>query len=133
MRLARSGNFRAALLIALLAGALGPRSARAAEPVSSVLTALFPKSDEVKGWQQQAAPKLFPGPQVFDYMDGAGEIPRSYGLNQLGSALYRKGAVTLEAAIFNLKSPEGAFGYASIRGFLDRSPTGADRTVQLDH
>lgn len=97
------------------------------------LTSFFPKSGEVEGWRLQAPPKLFPGPRVFDYMDGAGEIPRSYGLTQLGSALYKKGPITLEAAIFEMKSAEAAYGYASIRGFLDRSPSGKDRTVLLDH
>ena len=95
--------------------------------------ALFPKANEVPGWQLQAPPRLYRGTQVFDYMDGAGEIPRSYGLQELGSALYRKGRVTLEAAVFDMGAPSGAFGYFSERSFLDRSPTGKDRTVRLDH
>jgi hypothetical protein len=119
-----------ALAALLTAGAL---SSRAPAQGGTPLAALFPKSGEVRGWQLHAPAKLFPGARVFDYMNGAGEIPKSYGLNQVGSTLYRKGAGTLEAAIFDMKTPEGAYGYCSVRGFLDRSPSGGDRIVRLDH
>jgi hypothetical protein len=131
MRLASRRTLRSVLSAALFLTALVSAAVHAQEGLA--LLPFFPKSDEVTGWRLQGQPKLFPGPRVFDYMDGAGEIPRSYGLSQLGSVLYRKGTVTLEAAIFDMKSPAGAYGYASIRGFLDRSPTGKDRTVLLDH
>ncbi len=108
---------------------LAIQSARAQPPIQ----ALFPASNQVAGWVVQGPPKLYPGERVFDYMDGAGEIPRGYGLRQLGSARYRKGKATLEVAIFEMGRPADAFGYFSARSFLEHSPRSRDRQIPLDH
>lgn len=94
---------------------------------------LLPASDELKGWVQTGPPKTYAGQQLFDYMDGAGEIPRSYGFQELASGKYRNGGVTLEAAVFDMGSPANAFGYYSARSYLERSPGAKDRIVALDH
>jgi hypothetical protein len=118
----------AAVAAALLTGA-APRTLARKPP----LQARLPQSGQIPGWISTAAPRIFRGAQVFDYMDGAGEIPRSFGLVALASERYRKGAVTLEAAIFEMPSAQDAFGYFSARSFLERNPSGADRTIALDH
>src|SRR5579862_2127546 len=102
---------------------------------SGLLPGLFPRTNEVSGWALKDVPKLFSGNQVFDYMDGAGEIPRSYGLRQLGSAKYARGSVVLEVAIFDMGDADNAFGYYSARSFLEHSPRSKapERIIPLDH
>jgi hypothetical protein len=94
---------------------------------------LLPASGEVKGWTLAAAPKVYSGSGLFDYMDGAGEIPRSYGFRQLASGRYRSGATTIEAVVFDMGTPAEAFGYYSARAFLEHGPGASDRIVPLDH
>lgn len=94
---------------------------------------LFPPSGAVAGWSLTAEPRVYAGDQVFDYMDGAGELPRSGGLLEVGSAHYRGGSAVLEVAIFDMAASENAFGYYSVRSFLERSPHAKDRAIALDH
>lgn len=95
--------------------------------------ALFPKSNTVAGWTLQEGPKVYTGNQLFDYMDGAGEIPKSYDFRQLGSAKYQKGKFILEAAIFDMGAAADAFGYYSARSFLEHNPRAKERIIALDH
>jgi hypothetical protein len=101
----------------------------------AALSTLLPRSNEVPGWALKDEPKLYAGNQLFDYMDGAGEIPRSYGFQQLASAKYAQGGVVLEVAIFDMGQSENAFGYYSARSFLEHSPRSKapERIVALDH
>jgi hypothetical protein len=103
------------------------------QEAKTALRALFPPSNAVSGWTLKQEPKFFGSLQVFDYMDGAGEIPRSYDLRQLASARYSKGSVTLELVIFDLGKSENAFGYYSARSYLERSPTAHEQIIALDH
>lgn len=118
------------LLLCLLAvtGRAGAQANRAA-----VLKGLFPAASQTPGWTVKEGPKLFTGDQVFDYMDGAGEIPRSYGLRQLASTKYGQGKNVLEVAIFDMGRAEDAFGYYSARAFLERNPRSKEKAVMLDH
>lgn len=96
--------------------------------------ALFPKTNEIAGWSLKEAPKFFNNDRLFDYMDGAAEIPKSYAFTQLGTAKYQKAAnLVLEVAVFNMTKPEDAFGYYSARVFLEHSGKSKDRIVPLDH
>lgn len=116
------------LILLILASAQGLGSGKQA-----ALPALFPKSNEVAGWALKEGPKLFSGSRLFDYMDGAAEIPRSYDFQQLGSAKYANGKTVLEVAIFDMGRSENAFGYYSARSFLEHNPRSKERILPLDH
>jgi hypothetical protein len=119
-------------VLLLLLFALIPSFVGAQDDVSA-LRALFPKTNEIAGWTLMQEPKLYVSGQVFDYMDGAGEIPRSYDLRQLMSARYTQGKVTLELVAFDMGRSENAFGYCSARAFLERSPTAKERVIAIDN
>jgi hypothetical protein len=91
----------------------------------------LPRSGQVPGWVSTGPARVFASGQVFDYMDGAGEIPRSYGLVALASEKYRKEGVTIEVVLFDMGSAQDAYGYFSARSFLERSPSFAG--CVLDH
>ena len=96
--------------------------------------ALFPKTNEIVGWALKEMPKFYNNDQLFDYMDGAAEIPKSYSFRQLGTAKYQKSTrLTLEVAVFDMSKSEDAFGYFSARVFLERSPRSKDRVIKMDH
>src|SRR5579871_4660572 len=118
---------RTALILGLAVG-LG----RAAFGQNDLRT-LFPPSNAVPGWTLKEGLRLFSGDQLFDYMDGAAEIPKSYDFRQLASAKYQPGTTDFEVAIFDMGRPEDAFGYYSARSFLEHSPKSKDRSIPLDH
>jgi hypothetical protein len=104
-----------------------------AQDDQAVLRALFPQSNEIAGWTLKQEPKFYTGNQVFDYMDGAGEIPRSYDLRSLASAKYARGNTVLEVVAFDMGRSENAYGYFSARAFLERSPGAKERGIALDN
>ena len=97
------------------------------------LTTLFPKANEIPGWTLKDPPKRFAENQLFEYMDGAAEIPKSYTFRTLVSTKYQKGDTVLEVAVFDMGTPADAYGYYSARVFLERSPRSKERLVALDH
>ena len=99
----------------------------------NVPAALFPTSNEVPGWSIKRSPVNYQANQLFDYMDGAAEIPKSYNFRSLGSAKYQNSNTTLEVAIFDMGSAADAYGYYSARVFLEHSPRAKERIVSLDH
>ena len=120
----RSGPLSVAALCVLLAA----RAAAQPSPAS-----LLPASGQVEGWALTEPSKTFSGARLFDYMDGAGEIPRSYGFRRLASGKYRRGAVSLEAVVYDMGSAADAFGYYSARCFLEQNPSAKERIILLDH
>jgi len=91
------------------------------------LASLFPPSEVVPGWLRPEGPRLFIGDQIFQYMNGAGEIPRSYGFRQLATARYLRDQAALEVVLFEMEDPAAAYGYYSVR---DRWP--GEHFVTLD-
>jgi hypothetical protein len=83
------------------------------------LAELFPQSGQIAGWVRTEGPALFVGEEIFQYMDGAGEIPRSYGFRRLGTARYLQGEAALEVVLFEMEDSAAAYGYYSVR---DRDP-----------
>lgn len=97
------------------------------------LTQTFPQTAEVRDWTLKESPKVYSGSQIFDFMDGAGEIPKSYHFQQVASAKYQKGGVLLSVSIFDMGQPSDAFGYYSARSFLEQNPKAKERIITLDH
>ncbi len=93
----------------------------------------FPESGKIHGWEIKSSPNRFLENNLFDYMDGAAEIPKSYGFHALASAKYTNGSDVLEVAIFDMGSSQNANGYYSARVFLEHSPRSKERIIQLDH
>lgn len=117
---------KAMMALFILFPSLG--SLDATEPASQEkpLAACFPPSGQVANWVRTEGPTFFVGDEIFQYMDGAGEIPRSYGFRQLGRAKYAQGEAALEVILFEMEDRAAAYGYFSVR---DRDP--AERWVPL--
>lgn len=75
----------------------------------STLKNLLPP--EINGWKAQGEDKLFGPETIFDYIDGAGEVYRSYNFEKLLVRRYAKeGKADLVADLFHMGNPEDAFG-----------------------
>ncbi len=73
------------------------------------LVSLLPA--EVAGWKAEGEDQVFDPETIFDYIDGAGEVYRSYNFRLLLSRRYRRdGAADLVADLFDMGSSRDAFG-----------------------
>lgn len=70
---------------------------------------LLPK--EVDGWKAQEKDRLYDPETIFDYIDGAGEVYRSYNFRHLLVRRYTKaGKPDIVADIFDMGTSKDAFG-----------------------
>jgi len=114
---------KAALAVACLFLTGCASSAGKAAPVPAVqaqMDALFVDGKDAAGWKRVKPAQFYPAERVFDYLDGYGEIPLSYNLELVGTALYSDDATrgTAKVDIYALQSSPDAFGLYT----FERSP-----------
>ena len=82
---------------------------------ASMRTLLAPATD---GWIAQEQPRLYSGKEIFEYMDGAGEVYLAYRFRALLVQRYsRPHQEEILAEIFDMGSSENAFGISTcLRG-----------------
>lgn len=69
---------------------------------------------EVNGWKAAPGDHLYQGRQLFDYIDGGGELYISYGFRSLVSRKYaRSGRPDITLDLFDMGSSRNAFGVFS--------------------
>lgn len=67
--------------------------------------------DEMHGWKKQAKDEIYDSQTIFDYMNGAGEIYRSYNFHKLFVRYFTKPhQPTITVELFDMGSSEDAFG-----------------------
>lgn len=66
---------------------------------------------EINGWRAEGKDEIYDSETIFDYIDGAGEVYRSYNFKKLLARRYtRKGQSDLVADLFDMDSSSDAFG-----------------------
>ncbi|MDH5203697.1 MAG: hypothetical protein OEW69_10655 [Nitrospirota bacterium] len=83
-----------------------------AESTENEMLKLLP--NEIHGWKAYGKAKIYDRETIYDYMDGAGEIYRTYGFKKLIVKQYTKSSgpeIIIE--VFDMDSPEDAFGIFS--------------------
>ncbi len=106
--------YRLTLLTLLVALAATLSSASA--PPANDLTRFLPTAAQNKSWTPKGTPKRLKGDQIYDYMDGAGEIPLACGYQELVVADYigkSGGDITIE--LYDMGSSTNAFGLYSMK------------------
>ncbi len=77
--------------------------------IAKTLKSLVPL--EVQGWKAEAESQIYDPETIFDYIDGAGEVYRSYNFKILLSRRYEKeGRPDIILDLFDMGSPADAFG-----------------------
>lgn len=90
----------------------GELMARGSQDDKAKLANLLPL--EINGWSASAEDRLYDNETIFDYIDGAGEVYRSYNLKQLLARHYtKKGKPDLVADLFDMGTSADAFGVFS--------------------
>ena len=91
------------------------------DSTKGILAAFLPP--EVQGWTAAGQDRLFDSETIFDYLDGGGEVYRSYNMKLLLSRRYeREGAPAIIADLFDMGSAADAFGVFTHD--LDGEPAG---------
>jgi len=66
---------------------------------------------EINGWQAAAKDEIYDPQSIFDYIDGAGEVYRSYNFKQLLARRFTKeGKPDIVADLFDMETSKDAFG-----------------------
>ncbi|MBM3297915.1 MAG: hypothetical protein FJY83_10010 [Candidatus Aminicenantes bacterium] len=100
---------RLSLILLFVAVGLSAWTGEHMEDSKEGLMALLPA--EVAGWRAEAEDQVYDPETIFDYIDGAGEVYRSYNFRLLLSRRYeREGAAALVADLFDMGSSRDAFG-----------------------
>jgi hypothetical protein len=74
-----------------------------------VLKDLLPQ--EILGWQATGKDEIYDPQTIFDYIDGAGEVYRSYNFKQLLARQFTKeGSPNIVADLFDMETSKDAFG-----------------------
>lgn len=67
--------------------------------------------DEINGWKAKAEDRIYDPETIFDYIDGAGEVYRSYNFRKLFVRRYvKEGEPDIVADCFDMGTSEDAFG-----------------------
>jgi hypothetical protein len=108
---------QAAVLFALASLALGPvflmsslrRQEKRIPPQAAAFASILPR--EVLGWTKSREDEVFTRDNIFDYMDGAGEIYLAYDFQFVFVREYaRADAPPIVVEIYQMPSPQDAFG-----------------------
>jgi hypothetical protein len=84
---------------------------------------LLPPSAQSTLWALKAEPKKISGTAIYDYMDGAGEIPIACGYTALAVGEYtRKTGGQITAELYEMSSPADAFGLYSMKRLANGKP-----------
>jgi hypothetical protein len=101
-------NIILGLLLLILVGGLGSMCASLKDSDTD-LGVLLPK--EINGWSISEEDKLFNAETIFDYINGAGEIYRTYNFKSLLARNYsREGQPNIIADLFDMGSAKDAYG-----------------------
>ena len=96
----------------LLAGLVPASAGDTMDSTKETLAALLPP--EIQGWKAAGQDRFFDSETIFDYLDGGGEVYRSYNIKLLLSRRYeREGAPAIIADLFDMGSAADAFGVFS--------------------
>lgn len=67
--------------------------------------------NKIRGWKAQGEVEVYDRETIFDYIDGAGEIYRSYGFRELAVVRVSKaGQPDIIIELFDMGTPEDAYG-----------------------
>ena len=95
------------LLLVLLAAGFEPMTAACSEPLESLRSSLPRKMGD---WKQEGEDQWFDSKTIFDYIDGAGEVYRAYNMRKCLARRYSNQGSFLTLDIFDMSTPEGAYG-----------------------
>ncbi len=116
-RRAGLGIMICSMVLGVLLYAPAGASPAQAEGQDSPLFKLLPEADSLAGWTMKDGPQAYEGDDLFLYIDGGAEIYHEFGFTRVIAQDYWKGETSITIEIFEMATPEAAFGiYSHKRG-----------------
>lgn len=75
--------------------------------------------NEIANWKLASSIKIYDKKTIFDYIDGAAEIYFAYDFNRVASAEYKNAQTSIMIDVYEMLSPDGAFGIYSLNRYQD--------------
>ena len=75
--------------------------------------------NDVVNWKLSSSVKIYDKKTIFDYIDGAAELYFAYDFTKVASAEYQHGQTSIIIDVYDLTTPENAFGIYSLNRYQD--------------
>jgi hypothetical protein len=79
--------------------------------------------DEVSGWKLASPANTYHKKSIFDYINGAAELYFVYDFRGVAAAEYQNGETSIIVDVYDMASPEGAFGIYSLNRYPEADYT----------
>jgi len=79
--------------------------------------------DEVPGWELASPANTYDKKSIFDYINGAAELYFVYDFRGVAAAEYQNGETSIIVDVYDMSSPEGAFGVYSLNRYPEADYT----------
>ncbi len=126
-------RFSAALAVCVLVTSMGcaGRQVDEAPPTREVITPIIAEcselaalgGDEVSGWKLASPINTYDKKSIFDYINGAAELYFVYDFRGVAAAEYKNGETSIIIDVYDMTSPEGAFGIYSLNRYPEAKYT----------
>lgn len=73
-------------------------------------SSLLPDTGSIAGWQRDGKAKIYPGSDLYGYIDGGAEIFFEYGFRVVTIQLYREGEDRFGVELYRMNDPVAALG-----------------------
>jgi len=75
--------------------------------------------NDIVNWKLSSPVKIYDKNTIFDYIDGAAELYFAYNFIKVASAEYKNGQTSIMIDVYDMTTPENAFGIYSLNRYQD--------------
>jgi hypothetical protein len=75
--------------------------------------------NDIINWKLSSPVKIYDKNTIFDYIDGAAELYFAYNFIKVASAEYKNGQTSIMIDVYDMTTPENAFGIYSLNRYQD--------------
>ena len=75
--------------------------------------------NDIVNWKLSSPVKIYDNNTIFDYIDGAAELYFAYNFIKVASAEYKNGQTSIMIDVYDMTTPENAFGIYSLNRYQD--------------
>jgi len=88
-------------------------------PIDDFTNLITFTDNEIVNWKLSSTVKIYDRNTIFDYIDGAAELYFAYDFVKVASAEYQNGKTSIIIDVYDMNSPENAFGIYSLNRYQD--------------
>jgi len=88
-------------------------------PTTDSVAALYPRDGDIKGVKFNTAVTKYEGNALYKFLNGGAELYIDYDIATASNAEYKADNAIIEVTVYDMRTPEGAFGRYSLERYSD--------------